>query len=101
SSVQPQTSALCTNFSQVSPLLQQIITGQAAPSVILETELAPEVMLFKTPAFQALLSHTIKAISSLAEQLCRPIVLIETEARSGLLAQHICSALGPEKVYYY
>ncbi|EFH74720.1 non-ribosomal peptide synthetase [Vibrio cholerae] len=101
SSAQPKTSALCTNFSQVSPLLQQIITGQADPSVILETDLAPEVMLFKTPAFQALLSNTIKAISSLAEQLCRPIVLIETEARSGLLAQHICSALGPEKVHYY
>lgn len=89
-----------SNFCLSSELLHQVMSGKVASSALLESELSPESMLMKEPDFQILLSRIIKAVATLADTLNRAVVVIEIEARSGLLAQYICSILGPEKIHY-
>ncbi|WP_000009886.1 non-ribosomal peptide synthetase [Vibrio mimicus] len=88
------------SFLYCSDLLHNVLSEQTTAQALLESDLSPEVMLMKEPAFQTLLAQIIKAISTLSDKFNRPIQLVEIEARSALLAQQVCSLLGPEKVQY-
>ncbi|AQS36929.1 amino acid adenylation enzyme/thioester reductase family protein [Shewanella psychrophila] len=90
-----------TNLVKLNQLFRQIITGKTPAYALLDSPLSPESLLMGSPTLQMLIAKTIGAVSRLSAKLGKPITVVETESRSGLLASQFATLLGPDKIQYH
>lgn len=86
--------------AQSNNLLAQVLRGEREAAELLESQLSPEALLFNRADFQHQLHQVITAVSALATKLKKPLNIIELESRTGLVASHISTLLGPKQVQY-
>ena len=97
----PKLRPLSTALVNHSSLLKQIISGQDdAITLLLDPELAPEVLLAYLPESDAMVDQVVEMVENLAAKFNRPVNMLEIGAGMGIFANKILAKLSSTKVHY-